>query len=103
MSIITNESNKLKKVDEGVMPEKQAAEQILQKDSVTDFEQAEENLEEDCEKDDEDENEDDEHENAIQNAKNLLREEDSPEKTARCTGLPLEEVQKLTEEIGKEA
>ena len=103
MSIITNESNKLKKVDEGVMPEKQAAEQILQKDSVTDFEQAEENLEEDCEKDDEDENEDDEHENAVENAKNLLKEKIPVETIVRCIGLPLEEVQKLTEEIGKEA
>ena len=41
------------------------------------------------------------HENAVENAKNLLREKDSPEKTARCTGLPLEEVQKLAEEIEK--
>lgn len=43
------------------------------------------------------------HENAIENAKNLLREGDSPEKAARCTGLPLEEVQKLAEELEKTA
>ena len=38
-------------------------------------------------------------ETAIMNAKNLLKEGDSPEKVARCTGLPLEEVQKLAEEL----
>lgn len=37
------------------------------------------------------------HENAIMNAKNLLKEGDSPEKVARCVGLSLEEVQKLAE------
>ena len=36
-------------------------------------------------------------ETAIMNAKNFLKEGDSPEKVARCTGLPLEEVQKLAE------
>ena len=41
------------------------------------------------------------HENAVENAKNLLKEGDSPEKAARCTGLPLEEVQKLAEEVNK--
>ena len=38
-------------------------------------------------------------ETAIKNAKNLLREGDSPEKVARCIGLPLEEVQKLAAEL----
>ena len=35
------------------------------------------------------------HEKAIEAAKNFLKEGDSPEKVARCVGLPLEEVQKL--------
>ena len=38
-------------------------------------------------------------EKAIETAKNLLREGDSPEKVARCIGLPLEEVQKLAAEL----
>ena len=38
-------------------------------------------------------------ENAIKNALNMLKEGDSPEKVARCTGLSLEEVQKLVSEI----
>ena len=37
-------------------------------------------------------------ENAIKNAINMLNEGDSPEKVARCTGLPLAEVQKLASE-----
>ena len=39
------------------------------------------------------------HDNAIETAKNMLNECDSPEKVSRCTGLPLEEVQKLAEEL----
>ena len=39
------------------------------------------------------------HENAVENAINFLNEGDSPEKVARCTGLLLEEVKKLAEEI----
>ena len=38
-------------------------------------------------------------ENAIENAKNFLKEGDSVEKVARCTGLPLEDVQKLAAEL----
>ena len=38
-------------------------------------------------------------ENAIKNAINMLKEGDSPEKVSRCTGLSLEEVQKLTAEM----
>ena len=38
-------------------------------------------------------------EKAIEDARNLLAEGDSPEKVARCIGLPLEEVQKLAEEL----
>ena len=59
MSIITNESDKLKKEDENVMSEKKVAEQFLHEDSVTPFDQVEENLEEDYEdfKDDDDEDE----------------------------------------------
>ncbi|MBO4320404.1 MAG: hypothetical protein J5857_08040 [Treponema sp.] len=34
---------------------------------------------------------------AIEAAENLLREGDSPEKIARCTGLPLEKVQELAQ------
>ena len=41
------------------------------------------------------------HEKAIENAINMLNEGDSPEKAARCTGLSLEEVQKLAETIKK--
>ena len=36
---------------------------------------------------------------AIENAKNCLKEGDSPEKVARCIGLSLEEVQKLEKEL----
>ena len=36
---------------------------------------------------------------AIENAMNCLKEGDSPEKVARCIGLPLEEVKKLVAEI----
>ena len=43
--------------------------------------------------------EDGAHDNAVKNAKNLLKEGDSPEKIARCTGLPLEDVQKLADEM----
>ena len=39
------------------------------------------------------------HKNAIENARNFLREGDSPEKIARCIGLSLEEVQKLADEM----
>ena len=39
------------------------------------------------------------HDKAVENAKNFLREGDSIEKVARCIGLPLEEVQKLAEEL----
>ncbi len=38
-------------------------------------------------------------ENAVENAKNFLKEGDSPEKIARCIGLSLEEVQKIAEEL----
>ena len=38
-------------------------------------------------------------ETAIKNAINMLKEGDSPEKVSRCTGLSLEEVQKLTAEM----
>ena len=40
-----------------------------------------------------------EHNKAVENAKNFLREGDSPEKIARCVGLSLEDVQKLAEEV----
>ena len=36
---------------------------------------------------------------AIEDAKNFLREGDSPEKISRCIGLPLETVLKLQKEI----
>ncbi len=36
---------------------------------------------------------------AIENAMNCLKEGDTPEKVARCIGLPLEEVKKLAAEI----
>ena len=36
---------------------------------------------------------------AIEAAENFLREGDSPEKVARCIGLPLEKVQELAETI----
>ena len=42
------------------------------------------------------------HENAVENAKNLLKENIPAETISRCVGLPLVEVQKLAEEIGKE-
>ena len=38
-------------------------------------------------------------EKAVEDARNLIAEGDSPEKVARCTGLPLEEVRKLAEEM----
>ena len=38
-------------------------------------------------------------EKAIESAKNLLKEGDSPTKVARCTGLPLEKVLELQKEI----
>ena len=41
-------------------------------------------------------------ENAIANAKNLLKEGDSPEKIARCCSLPLEQVIALKEELSHE-
>lgn len=40
---------------------------------------------------------------AIESAKNLLREGDSPEKVARCIGLPLEKVLELQKEINVNA
>ena len=40
-----------------------------------------------------------EHNKAVENAKNLLIEGDSPEKVVRCIGLSLEEVQKLADEV----
>ena len=40
-------------------------------------------------------------EKALEAARNLLADGDSPEKVARCIGLPLEEVQKLAEEIAQ--
>ena len=39
------------------------------------------------------------HENATRNAQNFLKEGDSPEKVARCVGLPLEEVIALQKQI----
>ena len=41
-------------------------------------------------------------ENAIANAKNFLKEGDSPEKIARCCSLPLEQVIALKEELSHE-
>lgn len=38
---------------------------------------------------------------AIKDATNLLKENVSPELISRCVGLPLEEVQKLAEGLGK--
>ena len=40
---------------------------------------------------------------AVEAAENLLREGDSPEKIARCTGLPLEKVLELSEKISVNA
>ena len=40
--------------------------------------------------------------NAIANAKNFLKEGDSPEKIARCCNLPLEQVIALKEELSHE-
>ena len=40
---------------------------------------------------------------AIEDAKNLLREGDPPEKVSRCIGLSLEEVNKLAQEIAAAA
>ena len=39
------------------------------------------------------------HANAVENAKNMLREKIAPEVVVRCTGLPLEEVQKLADNL----
>ena len=39
------------------------------------------------------------HQKALEDAENFLRVGDSPEKVARCIGLPLEEVQKIAEKI----
>ena len=67
MSIISNESDKLKNENEAVMSEKQVVEQILQKESVTDLKQSEESLEEDFydfEEDDDDHEEDEEDEHS---------------------------------------
>ena len=36
---------------------------------------------------------------AVENATNMLNEGDSPEKVARCTGLPLEQVQELADKL----
>lgn len=41
--------------------------------------------------------------NAVENAKNLLREKIPEELIAKCIGLPLEEIKKLSEEIKQEA
>ena len=38
-------------------------------------------------------------EKAVETARNFIAEGDSPEKVARCTGLPLEEVRKLAEQM----
>ena len=40
---------------------------------------------------------------AIEDARNFLKEGDSPEKVARCIGLPLEKVLELQKEITLEA
>ena len=40
-------------------------------------------------------------EKAVETARNFLMESVNPEIIARCTGLPLEEVNKLAEEIAK--
>ena len=40
--------------------------------------------------------------NARENAKNLLKEGDAPEKIARCCSLPLEEVLALKEQLAHE-
>ena len=37
--------------------------------------------------------------NALETAENLLKEGDAPEKVARCTGLPLEQVQDLMAKV----
>ena len=47
--------------------------------------------------------EDGKQEAKLENARNLLTEGDSPEKVARCTGLPLEQVQQQAEELKNEA
>ena len=39
---------------------------------------------------------------AVEAAENLLREGDSPEKVARCMGLPLENVQEIARRISAE-
>ena len=38
-------------------------------------------------------------EKALETAENLLKEGDAPEKVARCTGLPLEQVQDLMAKV----
>jgi len=40
-----------------------------------------------------------EHKKAVEDARNFLAEGISPEIIAKCTGLPIEEVQKLADEI----
>ncbi|MCR4940890.1 MAG: hypothetical protein K5930_12420, partial [Treponemataceae bacterium] len=42
-------------------------------------------------------------EKSVENAKNLLREKIPEELIAKCIGLPLEEIRKLSEEIKQEA
>ena len=42
-------------------------------------------------------------EKTIETAKNFLKENIPVETISRCVGLPLEEVQKLAEEVGKES
>ena len=67
MSIISNESGKLKNENEAVMSEKQVVEQVLQKESVTESKQSEESLEDtfyDFEEDDDDDEEEEEDEHS---------------------------------------
>ena len=42
-----------------------------------------------------------EHKKAVEDARNFLAEGITPEIVAKCTGLPMEEVQKLAEETAK--
>ena len=42
-----------------------------------------------------------EHKKAVEDARNFLAEGISPEIIAKCTGLPIEEVQKLADETAK--
>ena len=39
------------------------------------------------------------HDTEVRNAQNFLKEGDSPEKVARCVGLPLEEVIELQKQL----